>query len=437
MVPLLIAFGAFFVAAEYAYVSIRPVQLKTLAKRRRRTAAALTSLKSQPAATIAALQIGITVVGLLLGIIGEPELAALITYPFHFLEKYDPHLFHIISSVVAIGLVTFLTTIFSELLPKALTLRYAPIAAVITAVPTYYFLVVMRPFVWAMNRTADLVTVPLGLGRVEEMEASHSHSAEEIRFMAREAGEKGELSNQERALVLNSLSLGRRHARQIMIPRVRVAYLDLQKSMDANRAVMNEHLYSRLPLCDGGMDNVVGVVPTKEFLSALYAEGDSSVLNLIARPAVFAPETIALDQLLILFDQKKSQLIFIVDEHGGVEGIVTLRDVVDELVGEPMEQHVPADHADGRLVLPGDAPLHEIREQLNLPHFAEAESVITIAGLISRHLGRIARPGEQVTVEGVHIKVLESDSRAVRKVALTAPEKTPSPSVDEITEDDG
>jgi putative hemolysin len=168
------------------------------------------------------------------------------------------------------------------------------------------------------------------------------------------------------------------------------------------------------------MDNVIGVVPTKEFLSAYNAEGDSSVLSLIARPAVFAPESISLDQLLILFDQKKTQLAFLVDEHGGVEGIVTLRDVVDELVGEPMD-HDRGEELDGRLVVGGDIPLHDLRERLGLPDWAADADVVTVGGLIASHLGRIPRIGEEAEVDGVFIRVMDSDGRTVRKVSVTPP----------------
>jgi putative hemolysin len=117
-----------------------------------------------------------------------------------------------------------------------------------------------------------------------------------------------------------------------MVHRTNVAYLDLTKSMDENRRVMNEHLYSRLPLCDGSLDRVVGVVPTKEFLSAYHAEGDTSILQLIAHPPAFVPEQVAADRLLTTFREHKTQMLFVVDEYGGIEGIVTLTDVVDELI---------------------------------------------------------------------------------------------------------
>lgn len=421
-VPFLIAMNAFFVAAEYALVTARPVQIDQLYRRgRRRTAEALRRLKAQPAAAIGAIQLCITVTNLLLGAFGEPAVTTLLRAAFAVAEGAVPEgVFRATSLTLSFLVVTLLTVVFSELLPKALTLRFVPPVATLTAVPILGILFLVRPLVWVMNSTANLLTVPLGLGRVERMEGARSQGAEEIRVLASEAAAEGALTHQERSLILNTLSLGRRKAKQIMVPRVRVAYLDLRRSMAENRAVMNEHLYSRLPLCDGGMDNVIGVVPTKEFLSAFNAEGDSSVLSLIARPAVFAPESISLDQLLILFDHKKTQLAFLVDEHGGVEGIVTLRDVVDELVGEPLEKQ-KSEESDGRLIMEGDMPLHEVRERLGRPDWALEETVVTIGGVIAARLGRIPRAGEEVDVEGIRLHVIEADGRAVRRVSLTPP----------------
>ncbi|CAA9373343.1 MAG: Magnesium and cobalt efflux protein CorC, partial [uncultured Phycisphaerae bacterium] len=186
---------------------------------------------------------------------------------------------------------------------------------------------------WLMNTIADAITRPLGLGSVQELEQTRV-TADELRLMAAQAATDGALTPTGRGVVLAGLTLGDRRAKEIMVPRTRVAYLDLAWDMDRNRQVMNEHLYSRLPLCDGGLDHVVGVLHTKEFLSAYNEQGDTSCLSLIARPPVFTTENAPLDKLLALLHDKRTQFVFLVDEYGGVEGIVTLKDVMDELVGE-------------------------------------------------------------------------------------------------------
>jgi putative hemolysin len=410
-VPVLIAVNAFFVAAEYALVAIRAPQIEALRQvGRRRAAAAMTRLKSDPAGAIGAIQVCITMTNLLLGWVGEPAMTQVLGILFAPLADFVPHrVFRALSFGLSFVIVTLLTVVFSELLPKALTLRYVPTVAAFTAVPVFGVLVGARPLVRVMNAMADLVTRPLGLGSVTEMEREW-HTAEEIRQIASQAAEQGTLTPQEQALVLNSLTLGKRRARQIMVPRTKVVYLDLRRPMEENRRVMNETLHTRFPLCDGGLDRVVGWVPTKEFLAAYHAEGDVQVLRLLARKPVFQPEGVTLDRLLTAFRQERAGIVFLVDEYGGVEGIVTLADVVDELLA------APAAGTDGAFEVPGDAPLHEVSARLRRP---ERESgAATISGLIVSDLGRVPAAGEQLTIDGVGLKILDSDGKVVRRVLV-------------------
>jgi CBS domain containing-hemolysin-like protein len=331
-VPLLIALNAFFVSAEYAIVGSRAMHVDELRKRgRRRAADAVVALKANPAATIGAVQVCITMTNLLLGWLGEPAMGELLERLLGPMVRLYPRVFHFVSLAVSFLVVTLLTVVFSELLPKALTLRYVVTAAAITAVPVLAIRSAVAPLVAVMNGLANLITRPLGLGRVQDFEDARI-TPDEIRSLATQAAEDGTVTPQERAMILNALSIGRRVAREIMTPRMHVAALDLQRTMDENRAVLNERLHSHLPLCDGGLDQVVGVIETKEFLSAYNASGDVSVLSLIAQPPVFVPETVGVDRLLTMFRESGSPLLFAVDEYGGVEGIVTLRDVLEELV---------------------------------------------------------------------------------------------------------
>lgn len=333
-VPLLIALNAFFVVSEYAVVAIRPTQIQAMrAKGRARAAGAMERLKAEPASAIGAIQVCITMSCLLLGWIGEPAMSALIHKPFGPLIRLYPVFFDSVATVLSFILVTLLTVVFSESLPKAMTLRYVELAAALTAVPVLAIQMAVRPLVWVMNKTANAFTVPLGFGRVEEFE-SQRVTVDELKLLAVQAAEDGVVTPRERSIILNSLTLGRRAAKEIMVPRMRVVCLDLKRSMEENRAIMGEHLHTRLPLCDGGLDHTIGIIHTKEFLVAYQAQGDATVLHLIARPAVYVPESVPLDRLLTTFREGGSEMILLVDEYGGVEGIVTLQDVVDELLGE-------------------------------------------------------------------------------------------------------
>jgi CBS domain containing-hemolysin-like protein len=416
LVIFLLLLNAFCVAAEFALVAIRGVQIEQLRAEKPRTAAILLRLKQNISSAVGALQVGITVTNLLLGGLGEPimteGLRHLLGPVFTLLPESARHAF---ATVLGFGLVTYLTVVFSEQLPKVLAIRYVPLVAALIARPTALLLTLTWPLVWVMNKSANMVTRPLGMGSVDDAE-KEIYSVDEIRHLTAEAAEHGTLTFRERSLILNSLALGRRTARQIMVPRVKVAFLDLKRSMDDNRQVMNEHLYSRLPLCDGSIDKVVGIVPTREFLAAFNAEGDTSVLQLISRPAIFAPSTISLDKLLVLVDERRTQMVILVDEHGGMEGIVTLRDIVDELVGQPIAI-TAGDTLDRKVSFTGDTPLHEVSAKLGREIPTDA-SVVTLGGLVTEKLGRFPRIGDEVELAGLTFRVMDGDNRVVRRVEV-------------------
>jgi CBS domain containing-hemolysin-like protein len=424
-VPLLIALNAFFVIAEYALVAVRAAQVAKLREDGyRRAADAIDRLRGDMASALGAVQICITLTNLLIGWIGEPAMSRLLIVLLGPLATLLPQrLFEAISIAIAFIIVTLLTVVLSELVPKALTLQYTQLAARLVAPPMLRVQQAIRPLVWLMGALANLTTRSLGLGRVSIEDAGPT--VDEIRLLAAEAGEQGTLTPRERSLILNALSLGRRSAEQIMIPRVKTAYLDLQRSMDENRRVMNEYLFSRMPLCDGGMDKVVGIIYTKEFLTAYEEHGeDSSVLLLIARAPVFVPSSLPLDRLLQEFHDHKTHLIFLADEHGTVEGIVTVTDVVDEIIGELADDDRVAPDAvivpDGKggWTAAGAAPIHDVARALGKPTWASQVGVNTLNGLLTAKLGRVPHPGEQLAVEGVKLKVLESDGRRVTRVAI-------------------
>lgn len=431
-VPLLILLNAFFVASEYAVVATRPVHLAMM-RRRGRTAAAdaMDRLKARSANTIGAIQVCITVTNLVLGWLGEPAMTRLLHAAVGPLVELLPaSAVRPISVALSFLVVTLLTVVFSELLPKAMTLRHVQTVTSLTAVPMYWIGRVVAPLVWLMNGLANMVTRPLGLGRIEAFDEEQI-SIEELRLMAAEAAKAGVLTAREQTLIVNALSTAHRIARQMMVPRVQVAYVDLQNSMDENRRVMNQYLYSRFPLCNGGLDHVIGVVHTKRFLTAYHAAGDSSVLSLIADKAVFAPEIANTSQLLATFHDRKTEFLLLVDEYGGLAGILTLKDVVDDLMGLVDESKALVKEAlrgdlesSGRLkmagrVVRGDLAVHELARLLELDGWASTCGAATVGGLVQHELGRVGQPGEEVVVEGVKLKVVRSDARAVHRVEVS------------------
>lgn len=331
LLPLLILANAFFVAGEYVVITMRRPQIAALERKGRRSAAYLNRLHADMAATLGGIQVCITMTNLLLGWLGEPAMARVLTVLLSPVARLIPETAaRSISTAVSFIVVTLATVILSELLPKALTLQHTFLVARVVSGPLLLILRLIRPLVWIMDHSANLLSRSLGLGEVKIQDLPAS--IEELKAIARDAGERGSLGRQEQALILNTLGLSQLHAEDVMVPRVKVAYLDLERTMEQNREVMEKYLYSRLPLCNGSMDRVVGLIYTKEFLAAYPEAADSSVLQLIARPAIFAPSTVELDRLLELFMKQNSRMIVLVDEYGGVDGVVTLSDVMHQLL---------------------------------------------------------------------------------------------------------
>ncbi len=336
LVPLLIAMNAFFVAAEYALVALRTSQIEPMRQRGYvRTARALIRLKDDMASAIGAIQVCITMTNLLLGWVGEPAMSALIERALAPLDVVIPRTIStVVSTAAGFIVVTLLTVVLSELLPKALTLQHTQTVARLTMSPMLGIMRGIAPLVWLMNGMANLTTRLLGLGPVEI--EGRPMTAEEIGIVAAESGAAGTLTPRERSLILNTLALGRRRAREIMVPRVHIAHLDLKHTMRENLEIVEQRLFTRLPLCDGSMDKVVGIVDAKAFLTAYRDDptDDTTILRLIARAPAFAPVNVSLDRLLTLFSENRTEMLLLVDEYGGVDGLVTVRDVIDELVAD-------------------------------------------------------------------------------------------------------
>ncbi len=333
-VPLLIAANAFLVVSEYAVVAIRPHQVEGFRRRGRvRLARAIERLKDDPASAIGAIQVGITMTNLLLGWIGEPAMTWLILRTFAPVVELAPTLLEPVSTALSFLLVTFLTVVFSELLPKALTLRFVVAAAAVTVIPITILRRILAPLVWLMNKAADAVTIPLRLGRVEDMEQTPV-TADELRHLAAEAAESGAVTPRTSLMIANALRMPGKQAREIMVHRFKVDWVDLNRSMEQNREVVESRLHTRFPLCEGGADHIIGIITAKEFVEAYYQRADLSVLRLLAQKAAFVPESLPVDRLIEAFHQNRTEMLIVVDEYGTAQGIVTLRDVVDELFGE-------------------------------------------------------------------------------------------------------
>ena len=419
----LVLLNGFFVASEFAMVKVRDSQLEALEAEDGAPGKRLPFARrivQHLDAYLAATQIGITLASLGLGWVGEPFIAQVIQ-PFFFKVGIESEAaVRTTSFILAFGLITYFHIVFGELAPKWLAIRKPVPTTLWIAIPLHFFSTVLRPAIWVLNRTATFILRHLfRLNPVGENELGHSE--EELRVILAESQKSNEVTSLGKELLINALDLRRRVVRDIMTPRNEVIYLDLEKSFDDNlrRAIDSRH--TRFPLCRGHLDKIAGLVHVKDALALMRTAdgGPPLALLTIKRDLLLVPEMMPLEKLLQLFLARGAHLGAVVDEFGGTVGIVTLDNVLAELVGDIRDefdaeqtefQRVGADE----FLVKGTLGLYELREHSDLE--IESAEVSTVGGYIIHRLGHIPRAGEQVRVDNYLATVTQSDGRRVNQV---------------------
>ncbi len=413
---LLVAANGFFVAAEFALVKVRPTQVAArLDTRRGRTAQRMIEKLD---AYLSATQLGITLSSLGLGWIGEPAIAWLLEPLFDLVPGLPPAVADSISLVTAFALISMLHIVLGELAPKSLAIRRPEPTSLWVAIPLWAFYHLTYPGIWVLNHMANAFLRLFGVEPVGHGELAHSE--EEIRRLLASKQEAA-LSDRKRELLDNVFELSDRNPRQIMIPRTEVVYLDVTDSMAENLQRARKSGHTRFPLCDGNLDQLVGLVHIKDLF---IADEPPKSLKDIARRTFAVPETLALDDLLTRMRQEQIHMCAVVDEYGSVAGIVTLENVLEEIVGEIQDEfdaetpeHVALD--DGGYRILGSMLLDDLKDELDID-LGETREEDTVAGVTLSELGRTAEPGDTVEVEGHRLDVLEVDGNRIVSLCVHA-----------------
>jgi CBS domain containing-hemolysin-like protein len=422
VVVALIMVNAFFVAAEYALVRVRRTRMEALAAQGSSLAKVVLHGLDHLSRYIAGVQVGITLAGLASGRFGEPVLAALFA-PL-FARLFPPSLLSMeVSTALATGLVllviSYLLVVLSELVPKAITLQYAEQVALIIAKPMHMAVVVFTPLIWSMNALGNGILRLLHLPPPEEGQGAYS--AEELHLLIVQSHKAGILEDIERQLMQRSVQFADLRVSDIMIPRVDIVALDIALPEDTLLDRAAQTIHTRLPVYEGTLDNILGILHLQDVFKHVRQPREGWGLRQLARPALFIPEVMPLDDLLRTFQQQHAQLALVVNEHGSLEGLVTLEDVVEELVGEihdaleaaqPSIQHT----SDGRVLVRGEVRLRELNERFgwNL----QDEEVDTIAGYIMKRLGRVAHVGDVIDTPYGTIRVENMAQVRITQVAI-------------------
>jgi CBS domain containing-hemolysin-like protein len=412
----LVLLNAFFVIAEFALVKIRDSQLKTLAAEGVKQAVFVKQIRDNLNAYLSACQVGITAASLGLGWLGEPFLARMLQPLFALAGIESLTVIKSISFTLAFSVITFLHIVLGEQAPKILAIRKAMAAALFVSAPLRWFYAIFEPAIWFLNAASNWVV--RRVIRVEPIAAGElAHSEEELRLIVQESEKSAEVTPLGRELVFNVLDLRDRVVRDIMTPRGEIVYFNLEDGFDANVKKAIESRHTRFPLCRENLDNTIGLIHIKELL-ALMREEHPDLLK-IKRDIIPIPEMMPLEKLLKLFLSKHAHLALVVDEFGGTVGIVTLENVLEELVGD-IQDEFDFEKEEFRKInaneftVDGALGLYELNEFAKLE--LESADVSTIGGYVTHLLGHLPRQGEEVKIDNYLVTVSQSDGRRVNQL---------------------
>ncbi|WP_246042254.1 hemolysin family protein [Cohnella pontilimi] len=325
--------NGFFVAAEFAMVKVRGSRIDSLVQEGNKRAGFASHLTNHLDAYLSACQLGITLASLGLGWIGEPAIAAALE-PVFKAVKLSPSLIHPLAFFIGFSFITILHIVLGELFPKSVAIRKAEQVTLWTAAPLILFRKIMSPFIWLLNGTANLLLKPFG---IDTNEASTSaHTEEEIRILVKESHKSGFIDNTELTLVDNIFDFAETNAREIMIPRTDMSCLYANLSFVENKDIALREMHTRYPVCETDKDNIIGFVHIKDLLK--MTEGSVNDIRDLMRPITTVPESMPISVLLKLMQKRKTQIAILIDEYGGTSGLVTLEDIMEEIVGEIQDE---------------------------------------------------------------------------------------------------
>jgi CBS domain containing-hemolysin-like protein len=419
-VIFLVLLNGFFVAAEFALVSVRKTRIAELLAKGDTAARWVQRALEDPDRFIAATQLGITIASLGLGWIGEPALGKLIQPLVElFPLEMQPGLSHTISAAIAFAAITFLHVVVGELAAKSIALQYPERTSLFVAKPTVWAEWVFKPAISVLNGAANRLLRWIGM----QPPTGHEmvHSVEELKMLISASAQEGVVENDAQEMVHAVFDLSKALVRQIMTPRTEVIAIPREANLQQIQSTANQNGFSKMPVYEGDLDQVVGVIHVKDVMLAQDRQGaEDLTAGDIARDAVFIPEVARLGTLLQLFRARQRHIAIVLDEYGGTAGLVTLDDVLEEIVGEvgdPFDREPDLQpQADGSVLLDGLMPIEEVNETFGLqlidPYYD------TIAGYMLGHLGRLAKVGDTVEVDGVRLRVEALDGKRVARVWL-------------------
>ena len=423
IILLLILLTALYVAAEFGAVSVRRSRLRRMAEDGHALAARILPIVDDPRKLdryIAASQVGITLSSLVLGAYAQAILAPRAAPLLTLWGGLDAEVASRTAAAVLLIALTVLSVILGELVPKSLALQYPTQTALFTVLPMQWSLRIYAWLIALLNGSGVLFLRAL---HVPNTGHRHVHSPEEIELLIAESRDGGLLEPQEQVRLHRALRLGLRNANQLMVPRARLAAVDVNTPLADVLRIAASSPYSRLPVFRDALDNVIGILRTKDVVVHFLEQGRTGSLVSLVHPILRVPETMPADRLLAFLRDRRSHQAIVVDRHASVVGLITLEDVLGELLGAVPDEFkaqrlLPLRLSDGRVRLPGALPLERARVWVET---AWPELDMTVAQLVTSQAGRVPEPGEHLDIGGLETEIESIENGAVASVIVTPP----------------
>ena len=409
-VVLLILLNAFFVAGEYALVTVRRTRVKELADEGSRTARSVVKITSDPPHFIAAMQLGVTLTSLAIGALGERVLS----------DFFDQWLATVLAVLLAFLIITFLHVVVGELVPKGIALSYSERVALAVSAPVRLFFFVFKPLIWVLQRSSELAQRAIGID--PSFSEGVAHSEAELKMLLEVSTEHGEIEKDEREMLYKVFDFAEKEVADVMVPRPDVAGLAIDLAPEEAMAAMLEAPYTRYPVYRETLDDIVGILHVRDLVASLHNGGGGAVaLAELLRAPYVVPETKDLGALLAEFRRTSQHIAVVVDEYGATAGIVTLEDLLEEIVGDIEDEFDLPNELVERLSettvrIDGSFTIDDFNEEFGTE--LDTEDFHTVAGFVFGHLGRAAEVGDEVAEDQVRFRVLETSGSRIQRLEV-------------------
>jgi putative hemolysin len=405
----LILLNAFFVAAEYGLVTSRRTRILELEHNGNRRARAVRRITSDPPQFISAMQLGVTITSLAIGALGEPVLA----------HVFEPAIATIASVILALLVITYLHVVIGELVPQGIALSHPERTALALSPFVRAFFVVFRPLIWLLRRSTEVCLGALGL---DPPGAEHeAHSEAELRMLLSSSADQGEIEHGEEEMLSKVFDFADKEAADVMVPRPEVVALSVDLASDRALEAVLDSPYTRYPVYRESLDQIIGILHVRDLVEAMHSRADAVNLQDILRPATMVPETKDLAALLTEFRRSNQHMAIVIDEYGNMEGIVTLEDLLEEIVGEIEDEFDPPDETveqvdEDTIRIDGTFTIDDFNEQfrVDLPD----EDYHTVGGFVFGALGRPAEPGDVVEHQGTTFRVDAVEGQRIHRLTV-------------------